>query len=298
MWVFVAASLVLFACRASAQGEPGKQETGRRNITPVTKENPWQNSLGMKFVPVPGTKVLFSIWDTRVEDFEKFVNETNYDATAGMYSVGKDGWKQNGATWKSPGFTQGPASPVVGVNWEDAKAFCVWLTKKERKEGRIGPDQEYRLPKDEEWSAAAGDRKYPWGSQWPPPDGAGNYAGSEAKDDHWPDYFGTIDGYRDAYPRTSPVGSFGANEQGLFDLSGNVWQWCEDWYRSSMNSSEVLEKIPSLNEDGGGNKFHLLRGASWNDDRPGVLLSSCRSRVAGDARYSRNGFRCVFAINK
>ena len=55
----------------------------------ATKNRPWVNSLGMKFVPVVGTQVLFSIWDTRVNDFETFVNDTGYDATEGVFSLGK-----------------------------------------------------------------------------------------------------------------------------------------------------------------------------------------------------------------
>jgi hypothetical protein len=57
----------------------------------ATKNHPWVNSLGMKFVPVAGTKVLFSVWDTRVQDFETFVKSTDYDATGGMWSLGRMG---------------------------------------------------------------------------------------------------------------------------------------------------------------------------------------------------------------
>ena len=135
------------------------------------------NSLGMVFVPVPGTSVLFCIWDTRVQDFQQFVDKTGYDATAGMYSFRSDGQKQRGDTWKHPGFAQGPTHPVCGVSWDDAQAFCHWLTKNERRAGTLAAKQSYRLPTDTEWSAAVGFQKYPWGNQWPPPPGAGNYAG-------------------------------------------------------------------------------------------------------------------------
>ena len=128
---------------------PNKEELARRALDNATKDHPWVNSLGMKFVPVAGTQVLFSVWDTRVQDFETFVKRTDYDVTGGMYSLGKDGWTQRGATWKEPGFSQGSTHPVVGVSWDDAEEFCKWLTKRERIAGDLPQDREYRLPKDE-----------------------------------------------------------------------------------------------------------------------------------------------------
>ena len=119
----------------------------------AAKEHPWVNSLGMKFVPVAGTGVLFSVWDTRVQDFEAFVADTNYDATGGMTSLGKDGWEERGATWRKPGFSQGPTHPVVGVSWNDAKKFCEWLTGREQGSGMLPRGRVYRLPTDAEWSA-------------------------------------------------------------------------------------------------------------------------------------------------
>ena len=71
-----------------------------------------------------GTQVLFSIWDTQVGDYSAFVEATGKETTGGMWSLGEDGWKQLGATWKKPGFSQGPTYPVVGVSWNDATAFC------------------------------------------------------------------------------------------------------------------------------------------------------------------------------
>lgn len=122
----------------------------------ATKENPWVNSLGMKFVPVPGTEVLFSVWHTRVRDFVAFVKATGHDATAGMLSIGSDGWKSRGDTWEKPGFGQTDRHPVSGVSWEDAQAFAKWLTKIGRAEGKLGENQSYRLPTDWEWSVAVG----------------------------------------------------------------------------------------------------------------------------------------------
>ena len=133
---------------------------------------PFENSLGMKFVPVPETKALFSIWDTRVKDYRAYASA----------SSGVDG------SWQSPGFTQGEDHPVVKVSWDEVKAFCAWLTQKERSEGKISASQSYRLPSDGEWSVAVGLNEsqsgtpqakdsrtpdvYPWGTQWPPPRGA------------------------------------------------------------------------------------------------------------------------------
>jgi hypothetical protein len=67
-----------------------REKRARKVLEKATKEQPWQNILGMKFVPVAGTQVLFNIWDTRLEDFYAFVERAGYDATEGMYSIGKE----------------------------------------------------------------------------------------------------------------------------------------------------------------------------------------------------------------
>jgi hypothetical protein len=267
------------------------EQERQRPLERATKERPWVNSLGMKFVPVAGTQVLFSVWDTRVQDFEAFVGDTNYDATGGMWSLGKDGWKQRGATWREPGFSQGPTHPVVGVSWDDAKKFCECLTRREQSSGMLPRGRVYRLPTDAEWSAGVGlqgeegtnpkekDGKielYPWGKEWPPPKGAGNYAGEEFKMGEEPSDWEVIKGYNDGYPRTSPVGSFAANANGLYDMGGNVWQWCEDWYD-------------------GTEQCRGLRGASWNDYNPFNLPASSRLFDVPAARCVSYGFRCVVA---
>ena len=202
---------------------------------------------------------MFSIWDVRVIDYGVYAA-----ANSGVY-----------ASWKDPGFVQGPDHPVVNVSWNDAQAFCTWLTKKERGEGKIKTDERYRLPTDAEWSVAVGllgevgstprekngkiEGVYPWGRQWPPPKDAGNYHQSLGVDD---------------YEYTSPVGSFKPNKHGLYDMGGNVWQWCEDWYD-------------------GNQKYRVLRGASWLNFSPVNLLSSYRVSIYPDFRSDSFGFRCV-----
>ncbi len=110
----------------------------------ATKDAPFVNTLGMKFVPVPiiggptdGQRVLFSIWETRVQDYEVFMREA-------------------ARQWQLAGFEQGPTHPAVRVHWQDAQDFCAWLTARERQAGRLPATARYRLPSDHEWRCAAG----------------------------------------------------------------------------------------------------------------------------------------------
>ena len=265
----------------STSATPAKEEMASKALDNATKDHPWVNSLGMKFVPIPGTKVFFSIWDTRVQDFTTFVQETLYNASEGMWTMNK-GWILTGMNWENPGFNQESAHPVVGVSWNDANAFCEWLTKKEHASGRLPQENVYRLPTDAEWSIAVGldhetgdtpkDKNekikgvYPWGTQWPPPKGAGNFGGGDSPG---------IEGYSAGWRYTSPVGSFQANQFGLYDMSGNVWQWCEDWYDDTTKQARVL------------------RGGSFSAADPDLLLSSRRVSDGPANRRDNNGFRCA-----
>lgn len=249
------------------------------------KENPYVNSLGMKFVPAGTPDVLFSVWLTRVQDFRAFVEATRHDAKRGVFSVeigGRPGFFPRGDYWEKPGFAQSDEHPVCGVSWDDAKAFCKWLTDKERREGRFGQAFEYRLPTDAEWIAALAIKgpgkiiRYPWGNNWPPPEGRGNLAGMELNDGgvtptDWPKL--TI---RDNVPRTSRVDRFPANLFGIHDSFGNLWQFCEDATDS-------------------GQTRRLLRGGSWGTaDSEELKLDGPTSKDrTADGRATDAGFRCV-----
>ena len=231
----------------------------------------WVNSLGMEYVVVPGTKVLFCIWATRVRDYEAFVKAT-------------------GRAWEKAGFEQGPDHPAVNVSWEEAVAFCAWLTEKEIKEGVLAGNKCYRLPTDMEWSVAVGLPKeegktpeersmkmqevYPWGAAWPPPKGAGNYADETFRKKSTDTKWGIIEGYEDGWAKTSPVGTFASNQFGLFDMGGNVWEWCQDSYDTDKST-------------------RVYRGGSYLGYDPIGLRSSCRGLNHPDYRNGVIGFRCV-----
>jgi formylglycine-generating enzyme required for sulfatase activity len=240
----------------------------------------WTNSQGQVFVTVPHTHVSFSIWETRVKDFAAFAaTQPKLDGTNWNRSF------YHGVTPVSPG----PDFPVVNVSWNDAQAFCQWLTATEHRSGLLAADAVYRLPTDEEWSQAVGigDREtegtpkeksaklanmYPWGTQFPPPPGAGNFADETARNyfTNWP----VIANYTDGFVTTAPVGSFTPNALGIYDLAGNALEWCGDYYDAS-------------------HKQRVLRGGAWNNCGPKSLLSSYREHVA-PGRYSvTTGFRCV-----
>lgn len=224
---------------------------------------PMTNTLEMKFVPVKGTTVLFSEFETRLSEFLAFTKASGYN------------WSFR------PHFEQSSGHPVVGVTRQEAIGFCNWLTETERKAGKIKPNQGYRLPTNDEWSAAAGlgaerqdnvgvgDRlteqmKFVWGAEWPPPEGAGNFQASE------------IPGYKDDYPFTAPVGKFKPTAEGLYDLAGNVWEWTWD------------QKFTAANDG-------TLRGGSWAYFRRECLIASyVYDKVPSDLRAPTIGFRCVF----
>jgi len=253
---------------------------GSGRIADATKERPFVNSLGMEFVPVPGTQVLFCRWETRVKDYAEYAKVNKVD----------DSWTKQHKNGVPVG--REPEHPVAGIRWENANAFCEWLTNKENADGKLPKGMKYRLPTDEEWSRAVGLAKeagatpkersgknsvdFPWGSGFPPPKAkVGNYADSARHEkfrrDKW------IEGYTDGYATTAPVGSFAPNAFGIYDLGGNVAELCEDSYQP-------------------GDSEHVLRGGSWVNHLPQQLLSSNRGRTTPTRPVDGDGFRCVVGV--
>jgi formylglycine-generating enzyme required for sulfatase activity len=180
------------------------------------------------------------------------------------------------------------------VSWLDARRFCRWLTEKERKSGAIGPLDEYRLPTDDEWTAAAGPDKYAWGNQWPPPEKAGNMCGLEIASPLG--YAPVAPGYNDGYPFTSPVGTFMPNRYGIYDMVGNVGQWCLDWYRPEMNSPEIIAKLPWTAQGVAAKTRRVVRGSNWYIGHQLMVESGFHSNGYQSARSEMIGFRCVLVI--
>ena len=250
----------------------------QRNNSVVFGEE-WTNSLGMQLVPLTDD-LLVSAWETRKADYLAFCRANKTPVSP------------------QPPFKQGPNHPVVNVSREDASAFCVWLTEKERQAELISADETYRLLTDLEWSLLAGlvdnpshlpsrrelrsDKSFPWGSVWPPEDAGelvGNLAGKSASRAEDISRDRTLLDYDDGYAKTSPVGSFAPNALGVYDLAGNVSEWVADDYA----------------EDG---EYGVLRGGNWGSYLAKHLHVTSRNAVRSTKTSDRYGFRVVLAKSK
>jgi formylglycine-generating enzyme required for sulfatase activity len=165
--------------------------------------------------------------------------------------------------------------PVVNVTWHDAMAYCAWAG--------------VRLPTEAEWEyAAQGGQGYlfPWGNDLPGRgDRVGNVADEAAKKEH-PDR-PIFEGYDDGYVYTAPVGSYDPNPFGLYDLAGNVWEWCSSIYQPYPYQANDGRENIDKNEQ---NMTRVLRGGSWGVDPTGVRAAD-RGRTLPGVRFNHVGFR-------
>lgn len=175
--------------------------------------------------------------------YRKFIDSTGHPAPP--YSRDRD--------------FNGPDQPVVGVSYDDARAYAGWAGK--------------RLPTEAEWEYAARgglrDKLHPWGDD--EPFGRCNYA---------PIHRGGKDA--DGYEYTAPVGRYAPNGYGLYDMAGNVWEWCQDYYDSLYCG---------VSRDSGYTR--VLRGGSWLSINPKHLTCSSRLELRPFVKDRYYGFRCA-----
>jgi formylglycine-generating enzyme len=202
-------------------------------------------------------------------------------------------WKWTpGACWKHP---EGPTSnvndrqdhPVVHVSWFDATAYAKWASK--------------RLPTEAEWEyvsrAGAKGQRYTWGQE-PLTDADGTRANI------WQGVFPCTNSKADKWVRTAPVKTYPANAWGVHEMAGNVWEWCNDWYRADEYSRTMTSKSnpPGPDESYDPNEPYtpkrVIRGGSFlcHQSYCESYRNSARRGTSPDTGMSHTGFRCVKAI--
>jgi len=179
--------------------------------------------------------------------------------------------------------------PVIGVSWFGAMDFCAWLTQREMKAGRLRQGYHYRLPTEAEWeyAARAGTAtRYHWGDDW-------DCSMAMAENDTKSSENACVRFYRSRKTdvnTTAPVGSFKPNMWGLFDMNGNVWEWCLDWFDAgAYKSTDTTDPSgPSAGDQ------RVIRGGSWLN-AANECSSSFRGRSTPDKHHSTIGFRVVLS---
>ncbi|OHE18535.1 MAG: hypothetical protein A2X96_00195 [Syntrophobacterales bacterium GWC2_56_13] len=205
-------------------------------------------------------------YEVMVGQFKRFVTETGYRTEAekgdGCYLWNGCKWDKDGSkSWRSPGFSQDDNQPAVCVSWNDTQAFNDWLSRKGGKS--------YRLPTEAEWEYAArsdGKRE--------------KYAGGDDLD--------RVAWYSsNSGSKTHSVGTKAPNGLGLFDMSGNVWEWCQDWY-----GEKYYSESPRDNPRGpSSGQYRVLRGGAWSTT-PQDVRAAIRYRGVPAYRSDSNyGFR-------
>ncbi len=214
-----------------------------------------------------------------VGEFREFINETSYRTDAeridGCYYWTGEEWKRDREKyWDNPGFSQTDKNPVTCVSWNDANKFIKWKKR--------NSSFDYRLPTEAEWEYAAreGGRMVRFGT------GKDTIGHDEAN-------FNAISKLKKPYSRsgvfrekTVPINSFSPNSLGLYDMSGNLWEWVSDWYDNNYYSTSPKDnpKGPSSGS------FRVGRGGSW-DNEPWLVRASHRGGYDPSCWKLHMGFR-------
>lgn len=200
--------------------------------------------------------------------FAAFVNATGYQTTAEREAGCTDtNTTTEIQTWRSCATPERQDHPVVFVSWDDASAYAEWAGK--------------RLPTEAEWERAARGsyegKLFPWGDE--------RVGDAHA---HW----NQTQQPGDLIPPTAPVASFPPNQYGLYDMAGNVWEWCADWYANDyyLNSPVDNPQGPSQGQ------FRVRRGASWNVREEFRLRCANRGAMPPNKFWPNMGFRCAASV--
>ncbi len=221
--------------------------------------------------------------EVTVADFEKFVTATGYQTEAekfgwsGIFDFQTGQWTRgDGANWRFPEgntFAAKPNEPVVQISWNDANQYAKWAGK--------------RLPTEAEFEYAARggliQKEYAWGDDLKP--------GGKLLANWWQGTFPTNNLIEDGFLSRAPVKSFPANGYGVYDLTGNVWEWCSDNFADDYyaKSEKRDPKGPPTGEE------RVIRGGSFlcAENFCSNYRVAGRSRSAPDSGLSNLGFRCV-----
>ncbi len=225
-------------------------------------------------------------YEVTVGQFRAFVKDSGYktdaemgDGGIGYNALAKTWVKSKEYTWKNPGFPQTDQYPVVNMSWNDADAFCTWLRKKS---GR-----DVRLPSEAEWeySCRAGTAtRFSCGENDQTLKAVANIADASFQQ-MFPAGF-WAQKWNDGFPFTAPVGQFQANAFGLYDMHGNVLEWCGDWYKSNY-----YQFSPGRDPPGPGDgKSRVIRGGAFGNE-PRQCRAAFRNGRLPSYRHPDLGFR-------
>ncbi|MGB0936709.1 MAG: SUMF1/EgtB/PvdO family nonheme iron enzyme, partial [Colwellia sp.] len=233
--------------------------------------------------------------EVTVGQFKKFVNATGYRTDAekntggvqGCYSVGYMNHKSDDkldyyawASWRNPGFEQSNNEPVVCISYNDAVAYAKWISQQ--------TGLRFSLPSEAQWEYAArggSTGKWHWGNR--ESDQCDFANGADETSWEGASYTNKA-ACKDGYFFTAPVGLFQANGFGLYDMSGNAWEWTKDCWNSSYSGASSTAKARTSGSCG----TRVLRGGGWFNI-PAVLRSAYRGRPGRALRSANVGVRLI-----
>jgi len=266
---FVVVFLTNLSCVLFAQTKPADEPNAR------PKENRIIPELGIECVFVKAGTFRMGSTESGPND-EKPVRQVKIsrDYWMGTCEITQAQWRA--LMEKDPSKYKGDKLPVEMVSWHEVVEFCRKLTQREREASRLPDGYVYRLPTEAEWEYAARGGTRSKGFIYPGSNDPGEVAW------HHP---GSMD-------QTHPVGTKHPNELDLYEMAGNVWEWCLDWYAPNYYAN--AHETDPVNNNHGDKTYRVCRGGSW-----GLYPTHCRSANRGggtpSGKFYSYGFRVVLA---